>query len=208
MRLRQRIQRANKNLPGLKGHRNTQLPPLDQSAFSRSKRSAFSVPKGVDIRSNSQVKFSTQNAGGAFAGKLNEDDSAGVIPINSMYEKGEDELHTATDGQNLDGNEPKQTSKSPAAKKAKVQKNVPGVLTLTIGTANLERDVDILGKQDPFVELNLYNQFWSWKSKTVESGGKTPTWNETLTVPIKNQKQQLTIKIQDADLGGNYELVA
>ena len=92
-----RIQRANKKLPGIGGHRNTQLPPLDQSAFSRSKRSAFSVPKN-DLRSNSQVKFNTQNAGGAFAGKLNADDSAGVIPINSMYEKGEDELNEATDG--------------------------------------------------------------------------------------------------------------
>ena len=125
-----------------------------------------------------------------------------------MYEKGGDELNGASDGQDLHGNDPAQTSKPPAAsKKAKVKKNVPGVLTLTIGTAELTRDVDTFGKQDPFVELNLYNQFWSWKSKVVESGGKTPTWNETVIIPIKNQKQNLTIKVLDDDLGDNYDNV-
>ena len=104
--------RANKKLPGLGQGvvRNTQLPPLDQSAFSRSKRSAFSVPKGGDNRSNSQAQFATQNSKGFPVGKLNEDESTGVIPINSMYEKGEDELLGATDGQNLPGDETAQTS--------------------------------------------------------------------------------------------------
>ena len=115
-----------------------------------------------------------------------------------MYEKGEDELHGAgTDGQNLNDPSAKGSpKKSPAPpKKKKTKKNEPGNLTLTIGTANLERDVDIIGKQDPFIELNLYNQFWSWKSKVIESGGKTPTWNETVEIPVKNQNQMLTIKV-------------
>ena len=85
---------------------------------------------------------------------------------------------------------------------------MPGTLTLTIGTANLTRDVDLIGKQDPFVELNLYTQFWSWKSEVIESGGKTPTWNQTTEIPIKNQNQDMTIKIMDQDLAGNAELVA
>ena len=64
-----------------------------------------------------------------------------------------------------------------------------------MGTANLTRDVDFIGKQDPFVELNIFDQFWSWRSKTVESGGKTPTWNETVTIPVKSQAHALSIRI-------------
>ena len=66
---------------------------------------------------------------------------------------------------------------------------------MTLGTANLTRDVDYIGKQDPFVELNIFNQFWSWTSKTIESGGKTPTWNETVTIPVKSQASPLSIRI-------------
>ena len=58
------------------------------------------------------------------------------------------------------------------------------------------------------MELNIFDQFWSWRSKTVESGGKTPTWNETVTIPVKSQAHALVIKIEDEDLGGSHEAVA
>ena len=41
----------------------------------------------------------------------------------------------------------------------------------------------------------------------VESGGKNPTWNETVEIQIKNQNQDLTIKIMDDDLGDAKEMV-
>ena len=82
-----------------------------------------------------------------------------------------------------------------------------GTLTLHVIQANLERDVDMVGKQDPFVELSLPSQSWSWKSKVVESGGKTPAWNETVEIEVKSFGQKLEIKIRDEDLGGSSEAV-
>ena len=85
--------------------------------------------------------------------------------------------------------------------------NISGKLLLTICSANLLRDVDTFGKQDPFVTLNLAEQFWSWKSKVVESGGKTPNWNETVEIPVKNQEQDMLLKVMDDDLGSLEEMV-
>ena len=99
---------------------------------------------------------------------------------------------------------------TPAVTKQKTKEldeNPSGNLTLTIGSAELKRDVDTFGKQDPYIRLHLYDQFWDWKSKIVESGGKTPTWNETVEIPIKNQDQNLTIKVMDDDLGDAKEMV-
>ena len=101
--LRGRIQRANKKLPGVGRHRNTQLPPLDSSAFARSKRSAFSIPRSNDRLENSNSKFVTQKTGGPFTGQLNDNESAGVIPINSMYEKPDNEPIEA-EGQEIEDN--------------------------------------------------------------------------------------------------------
>lgn len=103
--------------------------------------------------------------------RLNPDES-GVIPINSMYEKGHDEVHAATtsDGATLKTNEtgkasPKKspTSKSKGLAKAPSKDNVKkpdatkGTLILTVKNADLTRDTDIMGKQDPFVKLDLFN---------------------------------------------------
>ena len=57
--------------------------------------------------------------------QLNEDDSAGVIPINSMYEPGAgDEVHAATtDGATLPGEY--ETAGTSDAKKASPKKSPP-----------------------------------------------------------------------------------
>ena len=65
----------------------------------------------------------------------------------------------------------------------------------------------MFGKQDPFVELHLYSQYWTWKSKIIESGGKTPVWNETVSVDVKTATQNLTLKVLDEDLGGAKDTV-
>ena len=55
--IRQRLQKVGKKLPGLTGRRNTELPALNESVLSKSKRSVLSCDKGHS-RSNSQNKFS------------------------------------------------------------------------------------------------------------------------------------------------------
>ena len=104
------------------------------------------------------------------------------------------------------------TKTTPAVTKQKTKEFkeisvLTGVLKVVIGSAKLKRDVDTFGKQDPYVRLHLYDQFWDWKSKVVESGGKEPTWNETVEIPIKRQDQDLTIKVMDDDLGDAKEMV-
>jgi len=169
--------------------------------------------------------------------QLNNDDSAGVIPINSMYEPGGEE--GTTDGATMSAEfmtaptagEPEPPKKQrpaiePEPKKAAVAATSPknsvtkkaskevvkktsgkGTLTITVKDAKLTRDTDIIGKQDPFVCLDLYSQFWSWKSKVIESGGKEPVWDEQVTVDVNTTKQKLNISVKDEDLGDSVETI-
>jgi len=78
--MRDRIRKVKKPLPNL-GGRATQLPPLDRNQFANQSRRSFSTTKNangyVGRQSNSGQMFSGSN-------DLNQE-SAGVIPINSMY---------------------------------------------------------------------------------------------------------------------------
>ena len=76
------------------------------------------------------------------------------------------------------------------------------MLTVTIKDAVLTNDVDVVGKQDPFVELKLKAQGWSWKSKVVQEGGKTPAWNETVSIDVNSLQDKLVLKVWDSDLDG------
>ena len=67
--------------------------------------------------------------------------------------------------------------------------------------AKLQRDVDMVGKQDPFVELELGK--WEWKSKVIQSGGKNPVWNETVEIPVEKFDKKLEIKVKDEDIGSS-----
>jgi len=166
--------------------------------------------------------------------QLNNDDSAGVIPINSMYEPG---AEGNDDGANMSAEfmtaptagepEPpkkvrppvqqeqkKEAAASPKkaiskkASKEEVKKPTgKGTLTITVKEAKLTRDTDIIGKQDPFVCLDLYSQFWSWKSKVIESGGKEPVWNEQVSVDVNTARQKLNIAVKDEDLGDTSETI-
>jgi hypothetical protein len=168
--------------------------------------------------------------------QLNNDDSAGVIPINSMYEPGGE---GTTDGATMSAEfmtaptagEPEPPKKQrpaiqPEPKKAVVAATSPkksvtkkaskeevkkpsgkGTLTITVKDAKLTRDTDIIGKQDPFVCLDLHSQFWSWKSKVIESGGKEPVWDEQVTVDVNTTKQKLNISVKDEDLGDSVETI-
>jgi len=168
--------------------------------------------------------------------QLNNDDSAGVIPINSMYEPG---AEGETDGATMsaefmtaptaDQPEPPKKQRplveseskkaqitspknggtgSKKASKGEVKKPTgKGKLTITVKEAKLTRDTDIVGKQDPFVCLDLFTQFWSWKSKVIESGGKEPVWNEQVIVDVNTTKQKLQIRVKDEDLGDAEETI-
>lgn len=101
--LRERIRKVKKPLPNLTGARNTQLPPLDNGStfnHSRSRRSFSTtnqmsssvIGQNAARRTREGMEAQQNSKGVAFAtpGEMGGVDSAGVIPINSMYD-GEEE---------------------------------------------------------------------------------------------------------------------
>ena len=83
--MRERITRVKKPLPNL-GGRATQLPPLNHSQFSTSKRS-FSVKQTTPMNgrsSGSKNMFQTNP-------KALHQSSTSQIPINNMYGSGEEQ---------------------------------------------------------------------------------------------------------------------
>ena len=82
--------------------------------------------------------------------------------------------------------EPSESYSSSDEADAKKECAPEGTLELFIKEANLDRDVDIIGKQDPYVELILPGQGWTWKSQVIDSGGKKPEWNETVSIEVKS----------------------
>jgi len=81
---------VKKPLPNL-GGRATQLPPLEQSAFKSTSKRSFSVKQHQSLQS--QGRQNKERSMFATKGELNQS-SAGVIPINNMYD-GEDDREAA-----------------------------------------------------------------------------------------------------------------
>lgn len=79
--------------------------------------------------------------------------------------------------------------------------NIPGTLNVTVQKATLLKDVDLFTKMDPYVVLE-YSGKERVRTKTHENGGKTPSWNETLKIPISSLddvKGQLKITLMEED---------
>jgi Ca2+-dependent lipid-binding protein len=47
--------------------------------------------------------------------------------------------------------------------------------SLTVVDAKLTRDVELVGKMDPFVVIKVDGK--ELKTKTIDNGGKNPVWN-------------------------------
>lgn len=71
---------------------------------------------------------------------------------------------------------------------------------MTIIEGKLTRDVEMFGKQDPYVKLEYLGI--KYKTKVHESGGKTPAWNETFVIPLGSISDELHIECKDDDVVG------
>ena len=80
-----------------------------------------------------------------------------------------------------------------------------GKLKLTVIEAKLTRDTDFFSKMDPWVQLKCRD--WKARTKTKNSAGKTPVWNETFNVDVKYIGDDLNIVVYDEDLTSS-DLVA
>ncbi|KAG0003155.1 hypothetical protein BGZ65_001964 [Modicella reniformis] len=71
-------------------------------------------------------------------------------------------------------------------------------LTITAHSANLLKDVETFGKQDPYFRftLDISDPKSFQKTFVHKNAGKTPVWNQTFTVPL-NGEPELYIEIMD-----------
>ena len=63
--------------------------------------------------------------------------------------------------------------------------------------ADLERNLDSFGNQDPFAIFELDGQ--KFQTKTIDGGGKKPVWNEETTFKVANTASQMSVTIYDED---------
>ena len=84
---------------------------------------------------------------------------------------------------------PQQEAESPPA--------TSGTLELQILEADLERNLDTFGDQDPFAVLELGGQ--KHQTKTIDGGGKKPVWNEQAIFKVQDTAGALKVSVFDAD---------
>ena len=61
--------------------------------------------------------------------------------------------------------------------------------------AELKRDVESFGKQDPFLVFKVEGR--EWRSRVDQNGGKTPKWNTMTDFVLKNTDQHATLECWD-----------
>ena len=75
-------------------------------------------------------------------------------------------------------------------------------MIITIEEANLTRDLEWFGKMDPFVKIECGDQ--TFKTSTVEEGGKTPKWVDTkVEFDVKNLEDEVQCAVWEEDPGSN-----
>jgi|688.fasta_scaffold465729_2 Ca2+-dependent lipid-binding protein len=86
-----------------------------------------------------------------------------------------------------------------------------GTLTITCIEAHLTRDVQKIGKMDPYVRFwSRGNEYkiadWRHRTKVHEDGGKKPKWNDTFTIDVKYLGDDLHYAVLDDDRGKDDEV--
>lgn len=66
---------------------------------------------------------------------------------------------------------------------------------MTIKDAELTRDTEFLAKMSPYV-LVQHNGM-SMKTRVIKSGGKKPSWNETLYLKVNKPRDSITFTVMD-----------
>lgn len=71
-------------------------------------------------------------------------------------------------------------------------------LAIQIESAELIRDVESVGKMDPYVECQVGDV--SSKTDTQEGGGKNPVWNQSLTFLLESIPPSIIFTVKDQDM--------
>jgi Ca2+-dependent lipid-binding protein len=78
-------------------------------------------------------------------------------------------------------------------------------IEITLIEGKLYRDTEVFGAMDPFISLKY--KMHEYKTKALDRGGKSPKWNETLTIPIDSIDDQITITCIDDDGASSFDIV-
>ena len=70
---------------------------------------------------------------------------------------------------------------------------------MTVVEAKLTRDTETFSKMDPYCKILIAESEQSFKTETLDGGGKTPVWDETFTFEVKSLTDDLTLVVQEAD---------
>lgn len=73
-----------------------------------------------------------------------------------------------------------------------------GTLLIDVKEADLERDTEVIGSMDPYLECKIGDV----SSKTDVSGepGKNPKWNQVLSFLLESIPSKITFQVQDKDM--------
>ena len=72
---------------------------------------------------------------------------------------------------------------------------ISGILKITVINARLDRDVEMMGKMDPYVIIQKGKE--KVQTKTHDDAGQVPEWNETFEIKIIDSKKLIEFKVRD-----------
>eukprot|EP00347_Sterkiella_histriomuscorum_P014257 403361573 len=74
----------------------------------------------------------------------------------------------------------------------------PGTLFIRCISAKLTHDTETFGRMDPYVKITIGAT--TLKTKTHNSAGKTPRWEETLKFKLSGSEEEIKIAVWDEDM--------
>jgi len=81
---------------------------------------------------------------------------------------------------------------------------ISGTLTLNVIKAEELRDVELIGKQDPYVTLKCGKE--EFHSHVHKHGGRAPVWNQSFIFNLDGSQDTLHVVIRDKQLIGSREI--
>jgi len=123
-----------------------------------------------------------------------------IVPKNPKKPAGKIWLRATWDGRGMpwQNDESVASGDSKEAKEAKKAIMMHGKLMLTVHRAENLREVQLIGKQDPYVEIRFAE--YGYKTKVHEKAGAFPIWNQDFLFNVEHpQNEQLSFLVYDKE---------
>ena len=81
-----------------------------------------------------------------------------------------------------------------------MEKDTSGQLTVKVVQGRLTRDLELIGKQDPYVKLEYMGK--RYKTRIHEDGGKEPVWGDVFEIALGSISDELNFECKDNEVIG------